>query len=63
MSFGFPKRPASRTVISHQPSEEEKADAIIKYAKDVLQKVKNVLSSIEIAMRIWLLKICYKKLG
>ena len=47
--FGFPKPPASRTVISHQPSEEDKADDIIKYAKDVLQKVQNVLSSIEIA--------------
>ena len=47
--FGFPKPPASRTVISCQPSEEDKADDIIKYAKDVLQKVQNVLSSIEIA--------------
>ena len=37
--FGFPKPPASRTVISQQPSEEDKADDIIKYAKDVLQKV------------------------
>ena len=36
--FGFPKPPTSRTVISHQPSEEDKADDIIKYAKDVLQK-------------------------
>ena len=47
--FGFPKPPASRTPISCQPSEEDKADDIIKYAKDVLQKVQNVLSSIEIA--------------
>ena len=47
--FGFPKHLASRTVISCQPSEEDKADDIIKYAKDVLQKVQNVLSSIEIA--------------
>ena len=46
--FGFPKPPASRTVISHQPSEEHKAGDIIKYAKDVLQKVQNVLSSIQI---------------
>ena len=36
-------------MISHQPSEEDKADDIIKYAKDVLQKVQSVLSSIEIA--------------
>ena len=47
--FWFPKPPASRTVISHQPSEEDKAEDIIKYAKDVLQKVQNVLSSIQIA--------------
>ena len=33
--FGFPKPPASRTVISCQLSEENKADDIIKYAKDV----------------------------
>ena len=47
--FGFPKSPASRTVISCQPSEEDKADDIIRYAEDVLQKVQNVLSSIQIA--------------
>ena len=47
--FGFSKHPTSRTVTSHQPSEEDKADDIIKWAKDVLQKVQNVLSSIEIA--------------
>ena len=47
--FGFPKPPASRTVVSHQPSEEDKANDMIKYAKDVLQKVQNVLSSIQIA--------------
>ena len=34
--------------ISCQPSEEDKADDIIKYAKDVLQKVQNVLSYLEI---------------
>ena len=44
--------PASKTVISWEPSEEDKADDIIKYAKDVLQKVQNFLSSIQIAMRI-----------
>ena len=38
-----------RTVISCQPSEEDKADNIIKYAKDVLEKVQNALSSIQIA--------------
>ena len=47
--FGFPKPPASRTVTSQQSSEEDKADDIIKYAKDVLQKVQNFLSSIQIA--------------
>ena len=36
-------------MISHQPSEENKADDIIEYAKGVLQKVQNVLSSIQIA--------------
>ena len=43
--FGFPKPPASKTVISQEPSEEDKADDILKYAKDVLQKVQNFLSS------------------
>ena len=47
--FGFPKPPASRTVISWQPSEEDKAEDIIKYAKDVLQNVQNFLSSTQIA--------------
>ena len=47
--FRFPKPPASKTVISCQPSEEDKADDIIKYAKDVLQKVHNFLSSSQIA--------------
>ena len=47
--YRFPKPTASRTVISCQPSEEDKANDMIKYAKDVLQKVQNVLSSIEIA--------------
>ena len=47
--FGFPKPPASKTVISWEPSEEDKADDIIKYAKDVLQKVQNFLSSSQIA--------------
>ena len=44
-NFGFPKPHASRTVISCQPSEEDKADDIIKYAKDVLQNIQNFLSS------------------
>ena len=47
--LGFPKLPASKTVISCQPSKEDKADDIIKYAKDVLQKVQNFLSSSQIA--------------
>ena len=42
--FGFPKPPASKTVMSQEPSEEDKPDAIIKYTKDVLQKVQNFLS-------------------
>ena len=42
--FGFPKPPASKTVISQEPSEEDIADDIIKYVKDVLQKVQNLLS-------------------
>ena len=46
---GFPKPPASKTVISQEPSEEDKADDITKYAKDVLQKVQNFLSSSQIA--------------
>ena len=59
--FGLPKPPASRTVISHQPSEEDKVDDIIKYAKDVLQKVQNVLSSIQIASEDFVIVDCYKK--
>ena len=47
--FGFPIPPASKTVISWEPSEEDKADDIIKYAKDVLQKVHYFLSSSQIA--------------
>ena len=47
--FGFPKPPASKTVISREPAEEDKAPDIIKYAKDVLQKVQNFLSSMQIA--------------
>ena len=47
--LGFPKPPASKTVISQEPSEEDKADDIIKYAKDVLQKVQNFVSSSQIA--------------
>ena len=43
------KPPTSKTVISWEPSEEDKADDIIKYAKDVLQKVQNFLSSSQIA--------------
>ena len=43
--FGFPKPPASKTVISWEPSQENKADDIIKFAKYVLQKVKDFLSS------------------
>ena len=46
--FGFPKPPASKTVISQEPAEEDKAHDIIKYAKDVLQKVQNFLSSTQI---------------
>ena len=37
--FGFPKPPAPKTVISQEPSKEDKADDIFKYAKDVLQKI------------------------
>ena len=47
--FGFPKPPASKTVILQEPSEEDKAYDIIKYTKDVLQKVQNFLSSSQIA--------------
>ena len=47
--FGFPKPPASKTVISWEPAEEDKAHDIIKYAKYVLQKVHNFLSSTQIA--------------
>ena len=45
INFGFPKPPASKTVISWEPAEVDKADDIIKYPKDVLQKVQNFLSS------------------
>ena len=61
--FGFPKPPASGTVISCQPSEEDKADDIIKYAKDVLQKVQNVLSSIEIANEDLAIEDLLQKVG
>ena len=47
--FGFPQPLASKTVISQEPSEEDKANDIIKYAKGVLQKVQNFLSSSQIA--------------
>ena len=47
--FGFPKPAASKTVISWEPSEEDKADDIIKYANDVLQNIQNFLSSTQIA--------------
>ena len=46
--FGFPKCPASKTLISQEPAEKDKAHDIIKYAKDVLQKVQNFLSSMQI---------------
>ena len=46
--FGFPKPPASNTIISQEPTEEQKAHDIIKYAKDTLQKVQNFLSSTHI---------------
>ena len=46
--FGFPKPPASNTIISQEPTEEHKAHDIIKYAKDILQKVQNFLSSTHI---------------
>ena len=46
--FGFPKPPASKIVISWEPAEEDKAHDIIKYAKDILQKVQNFLSSTQI---------------
>ena len=61
--FGFSKPPASRTVISCQPSEEDKADDIIKYAKDVLQKVQNVLSSMQIANEDLALADLLQKVG
>ena len=47
--FGFPRPPASKTVISREPAKEDKAHDTIKYAKDVLQKVQNFLSSMQIA--------------
>ena len=43
--FVFPKPPAANTVISQEPAEEDKARDIINYAKDILQKVQNFLSS------------------
>ena len=46
--FGFPNPPASKTVISWEPTEEDKAHDIINYAKDILQKVQNFLSSTQI---------------
>ena len=46
--FGFPKPPAANTVISWEPTEEDKAHDIINYAKDILQKVQNFLSSTHI---------------
>ena len=46
--FGFPKPPVSKTVISWEPAEEDKAHDIIKYAKDILQKVQNFLSLTQI---------------
>ena len=46
--FGFPKPPAANTVISQEPAEEDKAHDIINYAKDILQKVQNFLSSTQI---------------
>ena len=61
--FGFPKPPASRTAISCQPSEEDKADDIIKYAKDILEKVQNVLSSIQIANEDLAIADVLQKLG
>ena len=44
----FPKPPAANTVISQEPTEEDKAHDIINYAKDILQKVQNFLSSTHI---------------
>ena len=55
--------PASRTVISCQPSEEDKADDIFKCAKDVLQKVQNVLSSIDIANEDLAIEDLLQKVG
>ena len=46
--FGFPKPPAANTVISQEPAEEDKAHDIINYAKDIIQKVQNFLSSTQI---------------
>ena len=48
MSFWVSKPPASKTIISWESAEEDKAHDIIKYAKDVLQKVQNFLSSTQI---------------
>ena len=38
----------ANTVISREPTEEDKAHDIINYAKDILQKVQNFLSSTHI---------------
>ena len=61
--FGFPKPPPSKTVISQEPAEEDKADDIIKYAKDVLQKVQNFLSSTQIANEDLVLADLLQKVG
>ena len=50
-------------MISHQPSAEDKADVIIKDAKDVLQKVQNVLPSIEIANEDLAIEDLLQKVG
>ena len=47
--FGFPKPPVANTVISWEPAEEDKAHDIINYAKDIIQKVQNFLSSTQIS--------------
>ena len=48
MSFWISKTSCIKTVISQEPTEEDKAHDIINYAKDVLQKVQNFLSSMQI---------------
>ena len=60
--FGFPKPPALKTVISWEPAEEDKVHDIIKYAKDVLQKVQNFLSSMQIPNEDWALADLLQKL-